>query len=72
MQKHNLVCSSACGQQCRGSGCTESIQYTLITGEGNELEKIEEYSVVLVFIHHINGIVSQLREIFAMFFQQEF
>ena len=40
-RKHNLVCSSACGQ-CRGSGCTNSIHPTFVSEEDNELDEIEE------------------------------
>ena len=35
-RKHNLVCSSACGQ-CRGSGCTNSTRPTFVTEEEDEL-----------------------------------
>ena len=69
MQKHNLVYSSACGQQCRGSGCTNSIQYTFITEEDNGLNEIEECSTILVLILHIYCIVSQLREILHIVFE---
>ena len=40
-----------------------SFLFLLVGNNVNELDEIEEYSTVLVLIRHINGIVSQLREV---------